>query len=549
MLRRSSGSQTMRALVKIQQIQFENFRSFGSFQLGITTPSMLIIAENGGGKTSLLLGIARALGRDLRFTSADFGDLTLPIELTVTLGDLSAADRGVFANHVDFTGGGPTLQVRARAVWNAFAEEVEVEHGYPRTLGSRSRREERDALPLQWLSAERSVGRLLQFGLPDNVMGGLLASLPIQASLDAAINEIQAASGGLSDDPSLARLLDDARDELLSLLPEVGLKPFSMGVSALTPRDFLKQFELIVQHLGEPIAVPRQSSGLAQMALFAFELMLARRVPGSILLVDEPEISLHPQSQRALMKALGQLDAQLFVATHSANLLDRADPRRVVRLRRVGSTVELARPSGLTDEDARRLARFTSPQTAEAFFARSVILVEGMSDQIVLEALAERRSRNLDAEGVAIVPMGGAGSIGAFLDLFGSAGFRVGLAGLCDDAEMPVFASALERAGMATTPSRTDMEALGFFVCVADLEDELIRALGTTKVEQLVDSRGDLGAFRVFQGQAKYAPLALDQQLRAFISKGRKIEYGPLLVDALDLTQVPAVLDGVLASV
>jgi hypothetical protein len=268
------------------------------------------------------------------------------------------------------------------------------------------------------------------------------------------------------------------------------------------------------------------------------------------LLIDEPEISLHPQSQRALIRALRALNSQLLVATHSSNLLDRADPRTIVRLRRTPGGVEMASPSSISDKDARHLARFTSPQSAEAFFARTVVLVEGMSDQLALEALAERRGRNLDAEGVAIVPIGGAKTIASFLDLFGPRGFKLGLAGLCDESEEGDFARALERAGLGVNLARADMERLGFYVCVTDLEDELIRTLGAPAVEQVVDAQGDLPAFRAFQQQPTQRGAVLEEQFRRFFAiRGRKIEYAPLLVDALDLANVPASLDGVLAHV
>jgi predicted ATP-dependent endonuclease of OLD family len=65
----------------------------------------------------------------------------------------------------------------------------------------------------------------------------------------------------------------------------------------------------------------------------------------------------------------------------------------------------------------------------------TVVLVEGISDQLALEALAARRGRKLDAEGISVVAMGGAHNIASFLDLFGPQGLDVGLAGLCDAGE------------------------------------------------------------------------------------------------------------------
>ncbi len=48
---------------------------------------------------------------------------------------------------------------------------------------------------------------------------------------------------------------------------------------------------------------------------------------------------------------------------------------------------------------------------------RSLIIVEGVSDEQALEALAERQGRDLRDEGVVVVPLGGATNIGHFLDL------------------------------------------------------------------------------------------------------------------------------------
>jgi hypothetical protein len=179
------------------------------------------------------------------------------------------------------------------------------------------------------------------------------------------------------------------------------------------------------------------------------------------------------------------------------------------------------------------------------------VLVEGISDQLALEALAQRRGRNLDAEGISIVSMGGSKNIGSFLDKFGPQGLDVRLAGLCDAAEEGDFRRGLERAGLGSKLTRADMERLGFYVCVADLEDELIRSLGAAAVEQVVDSQGDLGSFRTLQKQPAWQGRPNEQQLRRFMGSGgrRKIRYARLLVEALDLAQVPRPLDRVLAHV
>ena len=179
------------------------------------------------------------------------------------------------------------------------------------------------------------------------------------------------------------------------------------------------------------------------------------------------------------------------------------------------------------------------------------MIVEGTSDQRALEALAARRGRDLEAEAVAIVSIAGAANVGTVLARFGPRGLGLRLAGLCDAGEEGLFRRALERAGLGSDLTRADMERLGFYVCVADLEDELIRALGAAAVQRVVEAQGELQALRTFQRQPAWRGRPVEDQMRRFIGthSGRKIEYGAALVYALDLARVPRPLEGLLAHV
>jgi hypothetical protein len=163
------------------------------------------------------------------------------------------------------------------------------------------------------------------------------------------------------------------------------------------------------------------------------------------------------------------------------------------------------------------------------------VLVEGTSDRIALGTLAERRGRDLVADGIEIVAMGGAQAIGRYLELFRGAR----LTGLCDAGEEPEFRRAFERAGLA--PS--------FYVCEPDLEAELIRALGAERVLEVVEAHGDLQPFRTLQKQVEWRGRPVKDQLRRFMGSGgsRKTRYARYLVEALDLERVPRPLEGALA--
>ena len=166
---------------------------------------------------------------------------------------------------------------------------------------------------------------------------------------------------------------------------------------------------------------------------------------------------------------------------------------------------------------------------------RAVILVEGVSDRIALETLAARRGRDLAAEGVTVVAIGGAQAVEraarGLLDLR--------IAGLYDVAEERAVLRGLERAGVA---------ADGFFACDPDLEGELVRALGPERMLELVEARGQLGAFTTYRKQPAQREKPLEAQLHGWLHNW-KIRYAAPLVEALDLTRTPRPLELVLAHV
>ncbi|WP_371573165.1 TOPRIM nucleotidyl transferase/hydrolase domain-containing protein [Streptomyces sp. NBC_01314] len=179
-------------------------------------------------------------------------------------------------------------------------------------------------------------------------------------------------------------------------------------------------------------------------------------------------------------------------------------------------------------------------ELAELLGVHTAVLLEGLSDLAAVEALAAERGRDLAGEGVCVVSMGGAMSVGRYAGLLGPPGLGLRLLGLCDEREKPFFDRGLDPA-WAPRPSH--------FVCAADLEDELIRALGTARIEQIIQAEDELRPWQTFLRQPAQHGRPRHQQLRRFLGtkKGRKIRYGRLLVEALAPDQVPAPLDDLFA--
>ena len=179
-----------------------------------------------------------------------------------------------------------------------------------------------------------------------------------------------------------------------------------------------------------------------------------------------------------------------------------------------------------------------------------MVLVEGASDRVALEALAARRGRDLAAEGVAVVAMGGATNLAAHLARYGPRGRGLVVAGLCDAREAPLVARALAAAG-AGDGTVGGLAAVGFQVCVDDLEDELIRAVGMAGVERVIAAEGEARSLRILRREPAQRGRDAREQVRRFLGSraGRKVRYARRLVEAADPTRVPAPLDRVLAAV
>jgi hypothetical protein len=203
---------------------------------------------------------------------------------------------------------------------------------------------------------------------------------------------------------------------------------------------------------------------------------------------------------------------------------------------------------------------------------RAVVLVEGVSDRVALEVLARRRGLDLAGDGVALVSMDGITNLGHFLlryaaEAADSAASAVAdssepadsaepadpppgilVAGLYDDAEERVVRRALRRIGLDPAAGADGLEALGFFGCSADLEDELIRALGPVAVERLVEAEGQLRSFRTLQKQPAQRGRSLHEQLRRLMGgrSGGKERYAAVLAGAVPLERAPRPLNAVL---
>lgn len=244
---------------------------------------------------------------------------------------------------------------------------------------------------------------------------------------------------------------------------------FIPGSSA--ENDVLSDVRLQISKGGQRRGLSEQSDGTR--ALFAIALYDMVSVGANMVAIDEPEIHLHPTSQRSLARLLQQGGNQRFIATHSADIVGAFGPECIVAVRSGGRVVQPQ--ANFLSSDERMSVRWWVRDKLEPLTARRVAAVEGISDRIILERCADVTDRNLDRLGCALVETNGAGDMGAIIKLFGAAGFDIPMSLLIDKD------ATADTAAKLGVPE-TDLHLHSTWVSDPDLEAEYVTTLGAATV-------------------------------------------------------------------
>jgi putative ATP-dependent endonuclease of OLD family len=438
---------------------------------------MVLVGPNDVGKSSLLRCLDLLLGASTaqlyqRIVPEDFRDLEQPLVMEAEFADFSALDEALFPDEiaVDPSTGAKHLTIRLSATLDS-AQTLSIERVAPG--GGTGRQLSREQIAgLGWnLLAARGASRDLREDRRSHLQD-ILAGIDLgaeQSDFDAITAELQAK---LESSTVLSGLRSDLVGQLNKALPnQLGADDLLFLPGAAAEEDVLNDVRLHVKKDGEPRSLSEQSDGMR--ALYAMALYDLVSVTANMVAIDEPEVHLHPTSQRSLARLLREGPNQKFIATHSTDIVGAFDPECVVAVRAGGVVVQPA--AGFLSTEEKVAVEWWARDRLEPLTAHRIAAVEGISDRILLQRVAELTGRNLDRLGVSIVETGGSGSMGAIIKLFGTAGFDIPLTILIDaDAS----AETAKKLGIA----EADLAANGVWVSSADLEAEYVAALGADVV-------------------------------------------------------------------
>jgi hypothetical protein len=170
----------------------------------------------------------------------------------------------------------------------------------------------------------------------------------------------------------------------------------------------------------------------------------------------------------------------------------------------------------------------------------TLVLVEGESDAAAVRALSDLIGCDLGLRRIRICSAAGVTNFSRMLADFVRTHPGADFCGMYDVAEERHVRRALAHAAIPVA-AHESLESFGFFACEADLEDELIRALGAAAVERVLEAQAELNSFRRFQAMPQHRDTPVQHQLRRFLGTRatRKIRLAQRLVEALDPARLP----------
>lgn len=468
--------------MKIIEFAWSNYRRLPDAQITLRN-HLALIGPNDTGKSSVLRAVNLCLGMSQShvFSSIverDFTDPGQPLKLEVTLGGISDEEKQGFPDEIDI-GPPEVLRITLEAELDATdPSNKDVRRFFPDSGHQRSpSRLQQQIIGWQFVPASRSLLRELG-GQSGGAIQSLLASIDISADTAALREAAARLTAALDGATSLASFRKDLAASLTGALPrDVEPEHLRLSSPAALADDPLAGVTLTLEESGSgyPAALSEQSDGIRALIVLAL-LGMAQR-SAKIVGIDEPETHLHTTAQRSIGRSIEGSAAQRLISTHSAAVVSQLHPLDIVafgtdkRPRQLPLDAQIAGLEPMT--------RHWSHRMIDPLTARRVVLVEGVSDRILVEKVARLRSVDLDRAGAVLFELNGKSLFPTAWKLFGSPGFDISVCGLLDEDAQESWSKELG------IPS-SDLRSKGYVVCEPDLEGMYVDCLGLERAKELL---------------------------------------------------------------
>lgn len=471
--------------MRLSRISIINHSRIGDLALDIRRHA-LIVGANDVGKSSILrmlnlllgtsaAGLYQAIGR------SDLRDEEQPLVVNALWSEFTDEIRGTFPAEISIAQDQVSESLWVQMVVEADADDedaVTIRRWFPESGHQRGpSRDQLQAFGWRYLKATR--GSSIVDG-PNSPVRTLLAAADLGASVDGLQSLLTQFNKELAGNETVGELLGKVAGHLSRSMPRaVSREDFSVRTVTDPTNDVMQDVTIFLNREGSQVPLTEQSDGVRQlMSMTLFDLAEGT---ANVLAIDEPELHLHPTSQRTAADLLSGTGNQKIIVTHSPYVLHRFEPSEVIAVDRHSQSRQIADATLSKVEKVR--AHWWSPRLLEALTARFVIVVEGDADRVIVDAVAEKLGVDLDRLGAVVLELDGADKFRNVFPLLGPDGFGPTLLGLVDEKESASWVGAFGG-------RLRDVVDKKVFISKADLEDEYTAALGgPASAQALVDGK------------------------------------------------------------
>lgn len=445
---------------------------------------LVLVGPNDSGKSSVMRCLDLLLGAApeelaLRLSPDDLRDKSAPFIVRCRLDGLTPTEADVFGDAVVDGGVSMRLFVTGDGRGGVTAARFVQERNARGILGERPLRDaELSALRWRFASSQRrpiyaapspeekvymQLRRLHGLSMPgDSYLNTAVSSVDLGKSARKIAASYRSVDNALHQSPELRLLREQIAQKLSQISPRT-VRPEDVSFAyAGLPENPSNPMEGVDLRVNTGDMHSERSEVMGSIAQF----VLAMRGAG-ILAIDEPELHLHPSSQRSLAKMLAANDTQCIVSTHSADIVSAFDPDCIVAMKN-GEARQLK--PGALDSDACVRMKLWMHDRLEPLTATKLILVEGITDRLLVQRVAELTGRDLDRFGVSLVQTDGVDKMIPFDKLFGPEGFDVPIFRLIDK-------DAVENMAKKLNVPVQQLSSKHVYVSQCDLEEEYVKGL------------------------------------------------------------------------
>lgn len=529
--------------MRLSRIEITNHSRIKDLKVDVRGHAV-VVGANDVGKTSLLRLLNLLLGSSTaqlyqQASVSDLDDAIAELVVETHFVEFNDPERALFPREISVDPGDQSESLRVQLVIAADPDgdqAITVRRWFPEAGHDRTpTREQLAAFGWRYLPATRGTSASSLDG-PNSALQALLAAIDLGAEKTVLTGLLDNFNSELGSSTTITGLRGDVATHLSKAMPRTIAQDNLSVRTAADPADgVLGSVSMFFERDGEHVPISEQSDGLRQlMSMTLFDLAEGT---ANVVAIDEPELHLHPSSQRTLAELFSDAGNQKILATHSPYIVQRFEPSQIIAVSPDGVCNQLAADKLTAIEKLR--ANWWSPRLLEVLTARFALVVEGSSDRVIVEAVARLMGVGLDRLGAVVFDLDGAMKFPHVYKLIGESGFRVPILGLVDDAEK---GSWLGQIG----GKPADVVGTTVFVSDPDLEAEYCAALTGPGVGRALIAAGYCKEAAILSTAAVSAMDDVTSEAMAAYCRKDKVGAAVAIASQLDLataTRITSVHD------